>query len=203
MEEASDVIRVAAAAGHAGGAVPGGTVCHFIGASDDESNDGLQQLVLFGLLETRNCSTTIARTNDTEDVPLAKTAEILFVEGAVMKALGYSNQQEAGLDICELCGRHAARTSQRASRKGLEVGISCDRVCSIGRGDPTAQRQTIRYIYDHNVLSKAKLQMVKRSKKDKHKIRKSVISIMLTAPYPDSVQCSSEGSRISVVSCAF
>ena len=70
-----------------------------------------------------------------------------------MKVPGCPNQQEAYLDICELCGGHEARANLLAIRRMLEADIDFGLVCSIGRDGPTARRQINNCIHDHNILA--------------------------------------------------
>ena len=102
--------------------------------SDEEFEDGVQNQFFVGISEARICSTAMVKAN------------------SWIEALDYLNRQESGLDICELCGGHEARTSQVAIRRRLKTGTNFDLVCGIDLGDPTTQQLVIKYIRDHKVL---------------------------------------------------
>ena len=67
-------------------------------------------------------------------------------------ALSFLNSQEAGLDLCELCGGPEARTSQVAIRRRLKTGHNFDLVCDVDLGDPMMQTAVAHYINDNNVM---------------------------------------------------
>ena len=62
------------------------------------------------------------------------------------EAFCYLNQQEPGLDICELCGGLEARASQVAIRRRLRTGENFDLVCGVDLGDIPTQREVIKYL---------------------------------------------------------